>query len=150
MRGQGRTVSPRGLACGMAAIRELDQMLAQLRPRRHPGQYVFTTVPGAPPPGTRPVMTFAEDEGLTLILRQDEADLAGLRYELVTAWITLTVHSALDGVGLTAAVSAVLADAGIGCNVVAATRHDHLFVPAAAAGEALRLLAELSTRAGSR
>ena len=134
----------------MAAVRELDQMLAQLRPRRHPGGYVFTMVPGTPPPGTRPVMTFAEDEGLTLVLRQDEADAAGLPYDLVTAWITLSVHSALDGVGLTAAVSAALAGAGISCNVVAAARHDHLFVPAAAAGEAIRLLTELSARAAGR
>jgi len=29
-------------------------------------------------------MTFTEEEGLTLILSQHEADLAGLRYDLVT------------------------------------------------------------------
>jgi hypothetical protein len=132
----------------MAAIRDLDQMLAQLLPRLHPGRYVFTTVTTAVPTGIAPVMTFTEDEGLTLILRQDDADAAGLPYDLVTAWITLTVHSALDGVGLTATVSATLADAGISCNVVAAARHDHLFVPAAAAGEAIRLLDDLARRHG--
>jgi hypothetical protein len=132
----------------MAAIRDLDQMLAQLRPQLHPGRYVFTTVTAAMPGGIRPVMTFTEDEGLTLILRQDDADAAGLPYDLVTAWITLTVHSALDGVGLTAAVSATLADAGISCNMVAAARHDHLFVPAAAADEAVRLLDDLARRHG--
>jgi uncharacterized protein len=131
----------------MAPVRELDQMLARLRPRRRPGSYVFTSVPGRPPPGIRPVMTFTEDEGLTLILARGQADGAGLPYDLVTAWITLTVHSALDGVGLTAAVSRTLADAGISCNMVAAARHDHLFVPEAAADEALRLLADLSAGA---
>jgi hypothetical protein len=35
---------------------------------------VFTTITGAPQAGVRPVMTFTEDEGLTLILGQDEAD----------------------------------------------------------------------------
>jgi hypothetical protein len=130
----------------MAAVRELDQMLAQLRPRRHPGGYVFTMVPGTPPPGTRPVMTFAEDEGLTLILSQDEADAAGLAYDLVTEWITLMVRSALDGVGLTAAVSGTLAGAGISANMVAAACHDHLFVPAGSAGEAVRLLEDLAGR----
>ena len=44
---------------------------------------MFTTVTGAPPAGVRPVMTFTEDEGLTLILGQDEADAAGLAYDLV-------------------------------------------------------------------
>ena len=36
------------------------------------------------------------------------------------ARITLMVHSDLEGVGLTAAVSGALADAGIACNMVAA------------------------------
>ncbi len=89
-------------------------------------------------------MTFTEEEGLTLILSQHEADLAGLRYDLVTEWITLTVHTALDGVGLTAAVSSTLADAAISCNVVAAVHHDHLFVPAGTADRAIRLLEDLA------
>jgi hypothetical protein len=121
-------------------------MLAQMRPRLRPGRYVFTTVTGAPPAVVRPVMTFTEDEGLTLILGQDEADAAGLACDVVTEWITLMVHSALDGVGLTAAVSGALADAGISCNVVAATHHDHLFVPAGTGEEAARLLADLACR----
>ena len=45
------------------------------------------------------------------------------------AWITLGVESPLTAVGLTAAVSTALAEAGIACNVVAAMRHDHVFVP---------------------
>ena len=122
-------------------------MLAQLRPRRHPGCYVFTTVSGVPPAGVRPVMTFTEEEGLTVILSQEEADAAGLAYDLATEWITPTVHSALDGVGLTAAVSAALAGAGISCNVVAAAHHDHLFVPAGTASEAVRLLEDLTRHA---
>jgi hypothetical protein len=130
----------------MAIVRDLDQMLAQMRPRRRRGRYVFTTVTGGPPAGVRPIMTFTEDEGLTLVLGQDEADAAGLAYGPVTEWITLTVHSALDGVGLTAAVSGTLADAGIGCNMVAAAHHDHLFVPAGTAGEAVRLLEDLARR----
>jgi hypothetical protein len=130
----------------MAVLRDLRQMLGQLQPRQRPGRYVFTTVGSVPPAGVRPVMTFTEDEGLTVIISQDEADAAGLAYDLVTEWITLTVSSALDGVGLTAAVSAALTRAGISCNVVAATYHDHLFVPAGRAAEAVAILGELASR----
>jgi uncharacterized protein len=133
----------------MAAIRDLRRLLAELRPVRQPGRYVFTTVTGSPPPGLAPVMTFTENEGLTLILAQDAADAAGLPYDLVTAWITLTVSSALDAVGLTAAVAVALADAGLSCNVVAATHHDHLFVPEPAAAAALAVLRNLATPAPS-
>jgi hypothetical protein len=120
----------------------LAHLLANLRPRLRTGAYVFVTVPG-PDPRLHPVMTFAEDEGLTLILGQSQADGAGLPYGLVTAWITLTVDSALDDVGLTAAVSGALTEAGISCNVVAATHHDHLFVPVADADRAMAILSAL-------
>ena len=59
------------------------------------------------------------------------------------AWITLEVHSDLNAVGLTAAVSGALARAGISCNVVAAACHDHLFVPVEAAPAALACLESL-------
>jgi hypothetical protein len=61
----------------MAVLRDLRQMLGQLQPRQRPGRYVFTTVGSVPPAGVRPVMTFTEDEGLTVIISQDEADAAG-------------------------------------------------------------------------
>ena len=130
----------------MRPVSDLAAMLAQLSPTRRPGTYVFVTVPGPPDPSLHPVMTFTEDEGRTLVLERGEADRAHLAYDLVTAWITLTVHSALDGVGLTAAVSGALAGAGISCNVVAAAFHDHLFVPARSADDALRVLRELSVQ----
>ena len=58
----------------------------------------------------------------------------------VAAWLTLRVHSALDAVGLTAAVSRALADAGIACNVLAGFHHDHLLVPAARRADAIAAL----------
>ena len=61
----------------------------------------------------QPVVFVREDEGLTLILPQQQADDLGLPYDFVAAWITLQVHSALSAVGLTAAVSRVLVEAGI-------------------------------------
>ena len=125
---------------------ELAELLGRLRPVRRPDTYVFVTVTAPPEPSLHPVMTFTEDEGLTLVLDRRAADVGQLTYDLVTAWITLTVHSALAGVGLTAAVSRALADAGISCNVIAAAFHDHLFVPAERADDAVRILTDLSAR----
>ncbi len=84
--------------------------------------------------------TVREDEGLTLVLARERADELGLAYDFVAAWITLRLHSELDAVGLTAAFSRALADAGIGCNVLAGLRHDHLLVPADRAEEAIAVL----------
>jgi hypothetical protein len=63
------------------------------------------------------------------------------------AWITLQVHSDLAAVGLTAAFSSALAQAGISCNVVAGMHHDHLFVPVDQAQQAMRSLQALQQAA---
>ncbi|MEV4919269.1 ACT domain-containing protein [Streptomyces tirandamycinicus] len=132
----------------MTPEHDLGRLLSGMRPELHPGRYVFTTVPTAVPPGLAPVVTVTEDEGLTLVVRREEADGAGLAYDYVAGWITLRVHSALAAVGLTAAVATALAGAGISCNVVAAHHHDHLFVPYERAEEAVTLLQELAERTG--
>lgn len=82
----------------------------------------------------------AEDEATTVVLRREDADAAGLAYELVAAWITLTAETSLEDVGVTAAFSAKLAAAGIPCNVLAGVHHDHLLVPADRADEAVEAL----------
>ncbi|MFG3346002.1 ACT domain-containing protein [Streptomyces sp. NPDC048018] len=130
----------------MTAERDLTRLLAGMRPELRPGRYVFTTVDGPVPAGLAPVVTVAETEGLTMVVRQEDADAASLAYDYVAGWITLRVHSALDAVGLTAAVAGALADAGLSCNVVAGFHHDHLFVEHARAEEALGVLAALAGR----
>lgn len=87
-----------------------------------------------------PIATFREAEGLSVILALDEAQRAGVPYQFESGLITLTIHSSLDAVGFLAAVSAVLAEAGIPCNAVAAFHHDHLFVPREMTQRALDLL----------
>lgn len=133
----------------MPAETDLNKLLRSLYPARNPGEYVFCTLESQElPAGLDPVMSLHEGEGLTVILPRAQADELGLSYTLVCAWITLTVHSALDAVGLTAAVSGVLAQNGISCNLAAGYYHDHLFVPVADAGRALSILHRLSQQAG--
>ena len=106
-------------------------------------EWVYCTVV-AVPAAVDPIVTVVEDEGVTIVVRRDEADELELRYSYVAAHLTLQVHSDLAAVGLTAAVSAALAAAGISANVVAGYFHDHVFVPFARRGEALGLLERLS------
>ncbi len=90
------------------------------------------------------IASFREQEGLSVILSEQVARESGLNRDLPMRRITLSVHSALDGVGLTSAVSSVLAEAGIPCNMVASYHHDHAFVPLADAENAMRILRALA------
>ncbi len=91
----------------------MDTLLRGLSPRLNSGRYVYTQVQTGVPAGADPVVVVREDEGLTLIMTQEQADELDLAYDFVAAWITLQIHSALEAVGLTAVVSRVLTDAGI-------------------------------------
>ncbi len=86
-----------------------------------------------------------EAEGTTLVLPIDEAERAGLAGSFRCSWITLTVTSALEAVGLTAAFATALTQDGISCNVIAGFHHDHLFVPTGRAQAAMSALAALGT-----
>ena len=91
-------------------------------------------------------MTFKEAEGFTIILTKQTADNLQLHYTFIAAWITLTVHSSLQAVGLTAAFSTALSQAGISCNVVAAFYHDHIFVAKVDTEKAIAVLHQLSKK----
>jgi hypothetical protein len=123
---------------------DLATLLRGMSPRLNEGTYVYTVVPTIPP-GVEPVVTVAEDEGLTLVMPKEQADELGLSYDFVAAWITLQIHSDLASVGLTAAISRALSEAGISTNVVAGFHHDHLFVPHFQADAALRALLALGS-----
>ena len=100
-----------------------------MKPVHNSGDYVFCIVPDL---GTVPlseiILLFKEQEGFTVIITKQIADDLGFDYSSVFSWITLTVHSSLEAVGLTAAFSAALSAEGISCNVIAAYSHDHIFV----------------------
>jgi hypothetical protein len=132
----------------MSGVQDLGQLLATLRPELMEGEFVFCTVRDASfvdYAELSPLASFCEPEGLSLVLSRVNADRGGLGYESVFCCITLAVHSSLDAVGLTAAVSGRLAERGISANVIAAYYHDHIFVPAQRANEALAILCGLAT-----
>ena len=129
----------------MAGETDLHKLIQDMIPSLNPGEYVFCAVDQAEvPTDWDPVGWFREQEASTVILPRSRADALGLPYSFVGAWITLHVHSALEAVGLTAAVSRALTEAGISCNVVAAYYHDHLFVPAEQGERALKILQDLA------
>ena len=121
-------------------VRSCAEMVRLMRPARVVGRFVFQSLPAGDIAQRLPDIRglFVEDEGISAIVPAQDGDAD------IMAQITLQVPSALDGVGLTAAVSTALADAGIACNIVAALHHDHLFVPEAQADAALEILHELS------
>jgi hypothetical protein len=127
---------------------DLDELLRDMQPTRRDGEFVFVDA-GELPPGLAAEATVREPEGPSAVVDRRAADDAGLTYEVGLAWITLMVHSALEAVGLTAAVATELADRGISCNIVAGLRHDHLLVPATRADEALDALEGLAARAAA-
>lgn len=140
----------------MTVARSAEEMIGRMEPVIEPGAFVFVAL-GDDARAARvagaALCLYREAEGLSAILPVAMARDEGLPCDQPMRCITLTVHSALDGVGLTAAVSGALAREGIPCNMVAAYHHDHAFVPAAMAEDALRVLRGLqasgSATAGS-
>ena len=104
---EGAPVAADGQA---GAIRDLDQLLAGMRPSLQRGRYAFTTLPpGQAIDPASIVASIREAEGLSVILTEDDALALGLPIAFTAAWITLEVHSDLAAVGLTAAFSQALA-----------------------------------------
>jgi len=122
----------------------LERMLSSLDVERRAGTYTFVVGSHAELDGDA-LAVVEEIEGRTLVVPVDAARRAGLDVEFEAAWLTLTVHSSLEAVGLTAAFSRVLADAGIPCNVLAGYHHDHLLVPVDRADDAIDVLRALGS-----
>lgn len=128
----------------MSGEKDIQLLLGSLAPVLDAEVYTFATVSEAESEmPRRPLGFFRESEGLSLICLLREAQASGLKHEGEFRKISLTVHSSLHAVGLTARVSTVLADSGISCNVVAGFYHDHLFVPTDRAEEAIKILSGL-------
>ncbi len=130
----------------MSGEQDLSTLLKALSPLLLPELYVFCSVKDGAYgllSETNPFAAVAEKEGLTLVITQQQANQHGLFYQGTFRCLTLSVHSSLEAVGLTAAVATKLAVQQISANVIAGFYHDHIFVPSGRADEALELLSSL-------
>ena len=121
---------------------DIGKLITGMKPKLNKGEFVFCFLPENSPHYSQKsknqlekivqrediLCEFKEAEGITFVLKKEVADKMGIKYEYVAAWLTLEIHSALEAVGLTAAVSKSLAEADISANVIAAYHHDHIFV----------------------
>jgi uncharacterized protein len=123
---------------------DLSKLIKGMKPELNEGEYVYCLAESKEHAvALDPLCYFMEKEGVTVILPREKADAEKIPYSTICAWITLTVHSSLEAVGLTAAVSRSLTEANISCNVVAAFYHDHIFVPVKDAERAMDALQKL-------
>lgn len=135
---------------GTRPVKGTRKMIASMTPVLQPGVFVFCSMLHNDDAAAAVRLargSFSEDEGLSLILAKADADRLGLTYATEMKQITMMVFSSLTGVGLTAAVTTELARHKISANVVAATQHDHIFVPAKKAETAMGILRALQSRA---
>ena len=129
----------------MAGETDINKLLKTMQPKHNPGDYVFCTVVDSKQVNADDIiLLFKETEGNTIIIKKEVADALNFNYSFVASWITLTVHSSLEAVGLTAAFSTALAENDISCNVVAAFYHDHIFVDKKDTEKAMEILNKFS------
>ena len=108
--------------------------MSSLKPRLYSERYAFE-------------MTFDQSLNDAFALIREAECLTVVRPDPDGDWarISLGVHSSLEAVGLTAALSNALAEAAISANIIAALHHDHLFVPWSRRQEALRCIEALGS-----
>ncbi|GAL81337.1 ACT domain-containing protein [Algibacter lectus] len=129
----------------MSGEKNLEMLLKSMKPKHNLGEFVFCKTERLELIKlSQIIMTFKEEESTTIITKKEVADQLGLEYSFIASWITLTVHSSLEAVGLTAAFSNALSKNGISCNVVAAYYHDHIFVDVKDTEKAMKILNEFS------
>lgn len=131
----------------MSGEKNLTKLIESMTPVLVEEEYVFCTLETyeyKDVASLEPMSTFQEKEGLSLIVTKEKADEFDISYSGTFKCITLNVHSSLDAVGLTAAVSTKLTEKNISANVVAAYYHDHIFIAAKDAEQALISLNELT------
>lgn len=131
------------------AEKDLHALIASMHPAVREGEYVYVRWPEGRPLGGHIAAAVREADGLTVVLPRADADAQDLPYDHAAAWITAQTPSADGAAGLTAAISAALAEAKIGVKILAGFHRDHLLVPVPDAERALEVLHELSAASRS-
>lgn len=124
-------------------INNLNELLRTMTPYLNEGIYLFATVEPDTAIPLLEIISSIQEQGLSIVVSEQTAQKYQLNAQFRAAWITLTVHSDLAAVGLTAAFAAALGQAQISCNVVAGNYHDHIFVPYEQADLAMSVLKKL-------
>ncbi len=138
-----RSSAPGWQAVWVAAPGETDLavMLSSLAVERRPGVFTYVSDSSVSPELLAEAHALVtEGNETTIVLPVDAAERTRHPVDVRLAWLTLTVQSSLEAVGLTAHVSALLAAQGIACNVLAGYHHDHLLVPLERADDAVQAL----------
>ena len=133
---------------GSTGESDLLTLIAQMSPSLDGQVWAFVSVDDVSSEyvAEHALATFRETEGTTLIVPWERAEEFEVCSEPM-ARITLNIHSSLEAVGLTAAVSQALASEAISANMVAGFYHDHIFVPQTAGERAVACLTLLSAAA---
>lgn len=141
-------VNAKARGATIVATTDLEELLRSMAPELHEVPYGFgliqteAGVPATWVPDAFAVMV--EDEGVTVVATEAVLQAQGVTHQAGWARISLKVHSDLQAVGLTAAVSAALTAQGISANVIAGYHHDHFFVQWARRFDAMQALAGLA------
>lgn len=130
----------------MSGETDLDQLLQNMQPELKEGEYVFVCLNKEKFKSKKlnPRCIFMEDEGISVIIRRDEADKKYIQYKSIFKMITLKIHSSLDAVGFLAKITNELAKQKISVNPISTYYHDHFFVPASRAEEAMTILKQIT------
>ena len=129
----------------MSGEKDLQKLLKNMKPEHNSGDYVFCKIEKVENINLNEIeMLFKEKEAFTLILKKENAEKLNLEYSVVMSWITLSVHSSLEAIGLTAAFSNALSEHEISCNVVAAYYNDNIFIDKKDTVKAMEILSSFS------
>ena len=131
----------------MSGILQLKELLKNINPVLSDEEFIFAELKDKNINDVAMLNPFAaihEDEGLTVVIEKRIAEKNNIVYESSFRKITLQVYSSLNSVGLTDAVSTVLAESNIPANIIAAFYHDHVFIPSNLANKAINIIKSLS------
>lgn len=129
----------------MTGVKNLRTLIRNMSPELNKGEYIFLSTQNPENFSRNDILfEFKEKEGSSLIISKDKADILKIPYTHTSAWITLSIHSSLEAIGLTASFATALSKNNISCNVIAGYYHDHIFVNSKDANKAIETLRNLS------